>query len=239
MRPGVLVLALLLAASAYGEDARVSFLRKQLASAKDARLRAQTCTLLGKTGSPDATVPLCSAIKDAESIVRSAAAAGLAEIATPEAVACLKAAENDRDPNVRKAIERALDTGQPAATGGLYVAIEVKNEASLPGDMVQFAYDQLKTQMAGLGATIAPPGETKSQAQAAIKAGKLKGYLLRSNLLPNGATGLKLEILIMTYPDQALQGTWNVKAAGGKPEAQLKAMVPKVVNDAAYDLEWK
>ncbi|MBL8952556.1 MAG: HEAT repeat domain-containing protein [Myxococcaceae bacterium] len=231
---------MLLAASAYAEDARVSFLKKQLAGAKDARLRAQTCTLLGKTGSQDATAPLCSCIKDPESIVRSAGAAGLAELASPEAVACLKAAENDRDPNVRKAIERALDTGQVAATGGLYVAIEVNDKVgSLPGDVLELARDLLKQQMAGLGAAIAPPNESKAQAQDVIRKGKMKGYLLRSNLLPNGASGLKLEILIMTYPDQALQGTWNVKAAGGKPEAQLKAMVPKVVNDAAYDLEWK
>jgi hypothetical protein len=43
----------------------------------------------------------------------------------------------------------------------------------------------------------------------------------------------------MTYPDQSLKGTWNVKASGGKPESLIKAMVPRVVEDAAADLEWK
>jgi hypothetical protein len=50
---------------------------------------------------------------------------------------------------------------------------------------------------------------------------------------------LKIEMLIMTYPEQALKGSWNVKAAGGKPESLIKAMVPRVVDDAASDLEWK
>ena len=72
-----------------------------------------------------------------------------------------------------------------------------------------------------------------------IKAKKLRGYLLRVNLLPNASNGLKLEILVMTYPEQSLQGTWNVKASGAKYESLLKVMVPRVIDDASLDLEWK
>jgi hypothetical protein len=59
------------------------------------------------------------------------------------------------------------------------------------------------------------------------------------NLLPSASNGLKLEILVMTYPEQSLQGSWNVKASGAKYENLLKAMVPRVIEDASEDLEWK
>jgi HEAT repeat protein len=237
LRPGLLVLTLLLAASAYGEDARVKILKKQLSSAKDARLRAQVCTLLGKTASPDAVAPLCDALNDGDALVRSAAAGGLGELKAPDGVTCLKSAKDDPDSAVRKAVELALAANRPP--GGLYVAIDLSKSEVNAGDVLGLARDLLKKELAGMGATLAPEGETDSQASAAISKGNFKGYLLQANLKPNGSTGLKLEILIMTYPGKALQGTWNVKAAGGKHEAQLKAMVPKVVTDAAYDLDWK
>lgn len=237
MRPGIFVLALLLAADASAQDARVKFLSKQL-SAKDARLRAQACTTLGKTGSEDAVKPLCSGLSDAEPIVRSACAGGLGELKAESGMACLKDAKNDPDSSVRKAIELALAANRPS--GGLYVAIDpINNEVSAGSEVVGLARELLKKELASMGASVAPDGETESQAKVAISKGNFKGYLMRANLKTNGASGLKLEILIMTYPDKALQGTWNVKAAGGKHDAQLKAMVPKVVNDAAYDLEWK
>ena len=59
-------------------------------------------------------------------------------------------------------------------------------------------------------------------------------------LLPGSSDkGLKVEMLIMSYPDQALKGSWSVNAAGGKQEKLIKAMVPRVVDDAAKELEWK
>lgn len=238
MRPGPLVVALLLAASAFAEDARVKILQKQLSSAKDARLRAQVCTLLGKTGSEDAVLPLCSALQDNEAIVRSAAAGGLGELKAPDGVNCLKAAKDDPDPTVRKAVDLALAANRPP--GGLYVAIEqINNEAGASADVVALARDLLKKQVASIGGTLAPDGETDAQAASAISKGGFKGYLLRTNLKQHEGAGLKLEILIMTYPGKALQGTWNVKAKGAKPETLLKAMVPKVVSDAAADLDWQ
>jgi HEAT repeat protein len=238
LRPGTLVLALLLGASAFAEDARVKILQKQLSTAKDARLRAQISTLLGKTGSEDAVAPLCVALNDAEAIVRSAAAGGLGELKAPDGMACLKNAKDDPDPQVRKAVELAIAANKPP--GGLYVAIDtINNEAGAASDVVSLAKDILKQKLTSMGAKLAPEGETESQAASVISKGGFKGYLLRTNLKTNGASGLKIEILIMTYPAKALQGTWNVKASGGKPEAQLKAMVPKVVENAAEDLEWQ
>lgn len=239
MRPGTLVVALLLAASAFAEDARVKILSKQLTTAKDARLRQQAATLLGKTGTPDAVAPLCVALNDGEAIVRSAAAGALGELKAPDGMACLKNAKDDPDSAVRRSVELAIAANKPP--GGLYVALDtINNEVSGAGaDVVSLARDLLKAKLTSMGAKLAPEGETESQATAVIARGGFKGYLLRSNLKSNGASGLKIEILIMTYPGKALQGTWNVKASGGKYEAQLKAMVPKVVENAAEDLEWQ
>ena len=77
-------------------------------------------------------------------------------------------------------------------------------------------------------------------AQALIKSRALRGFQVRMQLAPGEKDKqLKVEMLIMTYPEQALQGSWNVKASGGKPESLIKAMVPKVIDDAAGDLNWK
>jgi hypothetical protein len=238
LRPGIIVSALLVAASAFADDARVKILTKQLNSAKDARLRSQVCQLLGKTQSPDAVLPLCSALNDAEPIVRSAAAGALGTLGASDGINCLKAAKDDPDSSVRRAVELALLANRPA--GGLYIAIDpINNEvASVGSEVVGLARDLLKRKVSEMG-TLAPEGESEAQANAVISKNGFKGFLLKTNLKSNGSSGLKLEILIMTYPGKALQGTWNVKAAGGKYEAQLKAMVPKVVNDAAEDLDWK
>jgi hypothetical protein len=227
---------LLLAATALAQDKRVQLLQKQLSGSKDARLRAQIASLLGKTGSGDAVQPLCGLLSDRENIVRIAAAQSLGELGTSDAIPCLKSAQGDAEGALARQIQRALDALKPS--GGLYVAIDVEG-GSLASDVVNYAYEQLKKEVSALGATVAPRGETKSEASSAVKSHGYRGFLMKTKLSPNGASGLKVEVLIMTWPAEALQGNWNVKAAGGKPEAQLKAMVPRVVNDAATDLEWK
>lgn len=238
LRPGTLVSALLLAATALAEDARVKLLTKQLQSAKDVRLRQQIATLLGKTGSGDAVAPLCKLLSTDETIVRSAAASALGELKAPEGMSCLKEAKDDPDSSVRKAVELAIASNKPP--GGIYIALDpINDEVKAGPEVVGLARELLKKSVAAMGASLAPDGESESAAKSVIKQNGMKGFLLRTNLKPNGASGLKIELLIMTYPDKALQGNWNVKAAGGKYEAQLKAMVPKVVNDAAEDLEWK
>jgi hypothetical protein len=51
--------------------------------------------------------------------------------------------------------------------------------------------------------------------------------------------GLKLELLVMTYPEQAIKGAFNVKASGAEHGVLLKLMVPRVITDASEDLDWK
>lgn len=243
LRPAFFLLSLLVATPAPAQDARVAFLAKQLKAAKDPRVRAQTVVILAGTGSAAAVAPLCEAMRDSEVIVRSAAANALGDLRMPEAISCLKGALSEKDPTVRSAIQRALEA-KPAtggqAPGSLYVSIDpINDKVGVPAEVAQLAQDLLKQKLSSIGASFAPAGESKPQAAGVIKAKKLRGYLLRVNLLPNASNGLKLEVLVMTYPEQSLQGSWNVKASGAKYESLLKLMVPRLIDDASQDLEWK
>lgn len=244
---------MLVAATAWAQDAKVAFLTKQLATTRDPRVRAQTAIILGNTGSPAAVQPLCAALKDEESLVRSAAATALSAVKQPEALGCLKAALGEENPEVRAALKRAIDAaaapaavGAPGlgnvAEGALYISMDpvLDKVGGLPPEVTALASQLTREKLGSLGAAFAPSGETRAQAATAVKAKKLKGYLLKLNLLPNGGSGLKLEMLVLTYPEQALQGTWNVKAGGSTQyDKLLKVMVPRIVDDAANDLEWK
>lgn len=242
MRPALLVISTFVALAPRGaaaQDARVNLLAKQLDGAKDPRLRAQTAVVLGGTGSPFAAVPLCKVLKDPEVIVRTAAANALGELKAAEAQACLKAAANDADSGVKAAVARALAAGV-VVPGSLYISMEpiADKVGGLPPDIVALTDKLMREKLKSLGAGFAPPGEEKKAAMSLVKNRSLKGYALRLQLLPNGA-GLKIEMLVMTYPDNNLQGTFNVKAQGAKHETLLKAMVPRVVDDAAKELQWK
>jgi HEAT repeats len=223
------------------EDARVTFLLKQLSTTKDPRVRAQTMLVLGQTASEAAVAPLCDAIKDAEPIVRASAAKGLGALRLPSSVACLKAAVGEADPTVRGELEKSLALGVLVA-GGLYVNLEPVQDriGGLPDQMLQLADTVMRQKLIeSFKATFAPSNEEKKAASALIKVRKLKAFQLRLQLLPGPTEqSLKVEMLILSYPDQSLKGSWNAKATGGKPEALIKAMVPRVLDDAAADLEW-
>jgi hypothetical protein len=241
-RPGIFLTVCLSAAAFAAEDARVTFLIKQLAGAKDARVRAQTVLLLGQTGADEAVPPVCGALKDGESVVRSAAASALGELRTEASLTCLKGAVGaEKDPGVKAAIEKSMSVGA-VASGALYINLEPVQDkvGDLPSTLISLADQVVREKLNSYGAAFAPANEDKKSAANLIRAKKLKGFQLRVQLLPGASDkGLKVEMLIMSYPEQALKGSWNVKAAGGKPESLIKAMVPRVVDDAAADLEWK
>ena len=247
MRPTLALIALLLSplAAAQG-DARIVFLTRQLTTAKDPRARAQTALVLGASKDPAAVGPLCGALKDPEAFVRSAAARALGDLKDPSAGACLKAARADSDADVQQAVARAIEaltapvapTGPTAGT--LYVAIEpiIDKTGGLPPDTLKLTEDLLRSKLAKLGASFAPSGEDRAAATSLIRSRKLKGWMLRLQVVPHANNGLKISLLCMTYPEQAIKGDYSVKASGAKQPDLLKLMVPKVVDDAADDLEW-
>lgn len=242
LRPAFLVTLVLSALAPQGaraQDAKVALFAKQLETAKDPRLRAQIVGYLGATGSPDAAAPLCKALKDSDALVRTAAARALGELKAPEAQPCLQGARADGDNNVKDAVAKALAAGV-VKPGSLYVSLDPITDqvGGLPPATVALADKLVRDKLKGMGAGFSPQGEDKKVAGQLVKSRKLTGVLLKVKLLPNGP-GLKIEMLVMTYPDQELKATYNVKASGASHEALLKAMVPRVVDDAARDQEWK
>ena len=244
MRPTLAVIVLLLApiAAAQG-DARMAFLTKQLSGSKDPRARAQTALVLGASKDPLAVQPLCAALKDPEPVVRNAVARALGGLKGPASSACLKQAKDDPDPDVRASVLKALEASAAPAgptIGGLYVALEpiVDKTGALSPEVLKLTEDLLRAKLLTMGVAFAPAGEDKAAAVSLIRSRKLKGWLLRLQLLPQANNGLKVSLLCMTYPEQSLKGDYTVKASGAKAPDLLKLMVPKVVDDAADDLEW-
>ncbi len=204
-------------------------------------MRAQTVQLLGQTGSEAAVGPLCSVLgKDPEPVVRSVAANALGDLRLPTAAACLAARTDERDPVVKSVLERARALG-PVASGALYVSLAPVEDkvGGLAAPLIELADQALRDKLASMNAVLAPPTEDKRQAAAIVRARNLRAYLLRLQLSPGETErGLKVELLVMSYPEQSLKGSWNVKAVGGKPDTLIKLMVPRVLDDAANDLEW-
>lgn len=132
--------------------------------------------------------------------------------------------------------------GEAAVTpGGLYVALTpLEAAAPLPPTAGPLAEKELHDKLASFGVAFAPEKEDKKAAIAVIKSKSLKGYQLKLALTPGAnEKALEVNLLVMSYPEQALKGNWSVKASGGKQEKLIHAMVWRVVDDAAGDLDWK
>ena len=142
------------------------------------------------------------------------------------------------DPALAKLVKSPAQDAASAPTtpGGLYLRLQPVP----PGDLSPLVEKLLRAKLEALGAAFAPDGEDKKTALSAIKANHLKGFQLGVTLEAGEAPGsMKVQLLVMSYPEQALKGSWSVKASGGKPEKLVTAMVNRVVDDAAGDLDWK
>lgn len=225
-----------------GQDATVSLLERQLKGARDPRLRAQTALLLGRTASEDAVRPLCQLLREPESIVRAAAASALGDLRLAAARRCLEAATAEADAVVRGAVERALAYPH-LAPETLYVVLEAAPAVAGGGaapELLSLVAQVLREEVIALGAVIAPADEERKLAEALTKQRRLRGFRLRYQLHGQApGTGLRVELLVMTYPGQSIKGSWSVRASGGKPQSLVRAMVKRVVADAAGDLDWK
>ncbi len=143
--------------------------------------------------------------------------------------------------DVVKAAGAAVGGPAPAASGGLYVSLlPIEKDDAVPAAAAELAEKLLREKLAALGATLAPAGEDKKAALSVITEKGLHGYQLRVQLQPGeGGAGLKVIMMVMSYPEAAIKGSWSVKAAKGKQESIVKAAMPRVVDDAAGDLDWK
>lgn len=236
----VLGLTLLSLAARAQSNPQMTFLTRQLATAKDPRARAQNALLLGATGDGSVMGPLCRALKDPEAVVRGAAAKALGDLREVRAVTCLRERASDPNADVQFAVAKAIASLEPAQ-GSLYVSIAPvadKTGGLATQEDLLLVEDLLRRKLFAMGVRFAPPGEDKRAASAVLKQKRLQGWLLMVTLHPHTNGGLKISLLCLTYPEQSIRGDYTVKASGAKARDLLKLMVPKVVDDAAADLEW-
>jgi hypothetical protein len=244
MRFRVVVLATLAAHSAWAADARIEFLAKQLSQASDPRARAQAALALGATNDRDAIPPLCKGLDDSAEIVRLSGAKALGQLANLSSLDCLKRHASDSSTDVRDAVQRALaalDSQQTrSGTGAVYVSIEpVLDKQDRPNPAwVKLAEERLHAALGAMGVTLAPPGETKAAAASVVRGRHMKGFALNPELHTYPPSGLRMSILVLTYPDHSILGEVSVKASGAGPPDLIRALAPKVIQEAAETFDW-
>lgn len=147
----------------------------------------------------------------------------------------VEAGVSSSPPDPRLAVVRDAGTDAPARAGGLYISLVPLEStwAAARQAVDEAAHDRL----AALGASFAPAKENAVTAVGAIKAGGLKGYALRFEVTKAADDTMKVNLLVLSYPEQALKGTWSMRAK--KSDAALKSLTLRVIDEAAGDLEWK
>jgi hypothetical protein len=85
---------------------------------------------------------------------------------------------------------------------------------------------------------LAPVKESKAAAKGTLKKLGVPGYRITPEIQATESGGLRVHIVCLTYPELSLMGQVDVNAAGAQPGDLLKALVPKVVEEAAETFEW-
>lgn len=238
------LLAAVVAGPAHAQklNGRLAFLAKQLEKASDPRVRAQNALLLGASKNPDVIRPLCVAFKDDSELVRTSVAKALGQLGEPAAIDCLKARKDDDAAAVRAEIERALKALEAAASHQpeLYISMSpiADKTSRLPPELIKLTEERLRARLQAMGGVFAPEGETKAKARTVLKKQKLKGFMLKVELDSTPSGGLKVNLVCFTYPERSLLGEVNVKASGAQAADLIRAMAPKVIDEAAETFNW-
>jgi hypothetical protein len=237
-----LLIAALCASNASAADARMTFLFRQLEKATDPRGRAQAALMLGASKDPSVVQPLCGALaRDGSDLVRAAAAKGLSQAGQGAAVGCLQARKSDPNAEVRAAVHSALAAlAGSARRPALYIAMKpvVDKTSRLSPEIMRMANEHLRAQLSNIGSVFAPTAESKTAAQSVLKQKRLRGYQLVAELEQNPNGTLTMSLLCLTYPDLSVKGTVSVKARGGGPADMIRALAPKLIEEAADTFEW-
>jgi bacterioferritin-associated ferredoxin len=201
-------------------DSRTASLSKQLGQGQEPRLRAQAAQGLGSSDDPEAVKPLCNGLKDPSEQVRAAAAQALGKLKEMAGLECLKARKGETDAAAQAAIKASMQALQELKerTPRVYVQFGgVKDKTGhLKPEVVKFAEARMRRKLTQVGALLAPAKESKDTESG----------------------GLKVRVVCIGYPDQALLGDVEVQASGAKPEDLLKVLAPRIVEEAADTFEW-
>ena len=232
--------AVLLGGTALAEgDPRIAFLVRQLGTATDPRVRAQAALTLGATDAPGALGPLCAALGDPEPLVRSAVARSLPELHDLGALECLVAHSGDSAPESQAEIRRAVavlkKVKERKPTVDVWVE-PVRDPGSPPlGDAL---CGEARTRLVK---RLAWSGARSDGVESAPKAAK-KGtpaYLLQPTLLRGDGGAVVMAAVCLTWPSKQILGEVRVKGSGGTPVDLVRALVPRLIEDAASTFEWE
>jgi hypothetical protein len=220
------------------EDPRVAFLARQLGSATDPRVRAQAALTLGTTEATGARSLLCAALTDPIPLVRVAAARALPELHELEALDCLLARAGDPVPEVQAEVERSLGRLREVKARAPTVAVWVDgvrdpSDPPLGPELCAETQARLVTRLTWAGAK---SGVVKA-ATKTPPVRSLPAYLLKPTLLRN-ERGVELAAVCLTWPKKQILGEVRVRGSGGAPPDLIRALVPRLLDDAARTFEW-
>ncbi|MGZ3479440.1 MAG: HEAT repeat domain-containing protein [Myxococcaceae bacterium] len=219
-------------------DPRIAYLSRQLATATDPRVRAQAALTLGTTEAPGALEPLCGALQDPVPLVRAAVARSLPELHDLAALDCLVAHAGDSAPDSQGEIRRALALlrrlKERAPTVDVWVD-PVRDPSTPPlGEVLcGEARAHLVKRLAWAGA------RSEAVESASRRAGPpARAYLLQPTLLRGDGGAVVLAGVCLTWPGKQILGEVRVTGRGGTPRDLVRALVPRLVQDAASTFEW-
>jgi HEAT repeats len=245
--PLLVLLALLLFASAARADGRVSFLAARLkyppapGQADDFRVRTNAALALGATDDDDAVPPLCGGLDDPSEAVRQAVAVALKRLSRASSRDCLeRRAGVETNASVNAQIKRAISAvdGAEGSSGGagggeaptvtnarFYVSVSkiTNNTTRNAADVQRIVGGAITSKLAELGEyQMAPAGETSDAAKAALAKRKLKGYYLGVSVdkldYSDGNLRVRVKIAVFSYPGRDLRG--EVPAGATLPGAR-------------------
>ena len=234
------LVAVLLGGTALADaDPRIAFLARQLGTATDPRVRAQAALTLGTTEAAGALGPLCTALGDPEPLVRSAVARSLTELHDLGALDCLTAHAGDTAPEARAEIGRAVamlkKVKERRPTVDVWVE-PVRDPSSPPlGEaLCGEARARLVRRLAWSGAR----SDGVESAPRVAKKGT-PAYLLQPTLLRGDGGAVVMAAVCLTWPSKQILGEVRVKGSGGTPMDLVRALVPRLIEDAASTFEWE
>jgi hypothetical protein len=248
------LLALGLLGSGHAAADSVDELSTKLLKGDDFRVRTQAALALGATGSERAVKPLCQGLKDSNDSVRAAVAAAFGKLLKGGADCLKKQLKEEKTDNVRKMLEKSLKLVEEAASGPqlsastkLYISIgKIEDQTGRGGgevdSMVRGIFRRVVSKKSG--SALAPDGETADEARRRLrKAENASAYLLQPKVhkldYSGGSLKVKIDVLIFSYPDRALQGEVSreggMGGVAGKDVATENKLIQAVAESAAEE----
>jgi hypothetical protein len=223
-------------------DPQTASLGKKLRQGAEPPHRTQAALGLGESDDPEALQPLCEGLKDPSEQVRAAAARALGKLKEVAGLECLKAQKKETDAAARAAIKASIETLQALKDRAPRVYVQftgVKDKTgALSSALMKATEARMRRKLSQMGALLAPEKENKAEAQGVLRKHGIQGYRLQAEVHPTKAGGLRVMVVCIGYPDQALLGDVELQASGAKPEDLLKALAPRIIEEAADTFEW-